>query len=106
MLGFILTLLIALIFAYIANIIVKGDMPGGTSVTFIIGVLGAWLGYTKLLGYGQTYDKLNIITSILGAFTFVLLYGLFRKVISEIKIWWFSDKIILISIILSLNFFI
>lgn len=81
MLGFITTIAISLIAAFAGDKIVRGAMPGGPWVTFLIALIGSWIGgYMQIFrGIGIQYNNLSIIPSMLGAIIFVFIYGFFRK---------------------------
>lgn len=88
MTGFIITIAISLIVAFAGDKIFRGTMPGGLWVTFLIALLGSWIGgYMSIFkGMGIYYSNLSIIYSTIGAIIFVFIYGFFRKSIAQSKI--------------------
>lgn len=88
MTGFLITIAISLIVAFIGDKIVRGTMPGGLWVTFLVALMGSWIGgYMNIFNnIGIQYDKLSIISSISIAIIFVFIYGFFRNTISQSKL--------------------
>ena len=72
-------LLVGLVVGVIAKLVLPGRDPGGTLVTILLGVAGAFvagvLGHS--LGWYQTGEGPGIIASVLGA---VLLLGIYRMI--------------------------
>jgi uncharacterized membrane protein YeaQ/YmgE (transglycosylase-associated protein family) len=73
------TLLVGLVVGVIAKLVLPGRDPGGTLVTILLGVAGAFvagvLGHS--LDWYQTGEGPGIIASVLGA---VLLLGIYRMI--------------------------
>ena len=73
------TLLVGLVVGVIAKLVLPGRDPGGTLVTILLGVAGAFvagvLGHS--LGWYATGEGPGIIASVLGA---VLLLGIYRMI--------------------------
>ena len=73
------TLLVGLVVGVIAKLVLPGRDPGGTLVTILLGVAGAFvagvLGHS--LGWYQTGEGPGIVASVLGA---VLLLGIYRMI--------------------------
>ncbi len=46
--GFIVSLIVAIIIGWIGSLFVKGSMPGGIIGSMIAGLIGAWIGHGLL----------------------------------------------------------
>lgn len=87
MIGFMTTIAISMVVAFIGNKLTKGQMPGGFWVAFLIAVFGSWFGYMKTFrGIEPSLENLSIIPSVIGSVIFISIFVLFRKVISQVKI--------------------
>lgn len=79
MLGFILSVIVAIVVGWIGDAIVKTDMPGGVIGSAIAGFIGAWLGHLILGHMGPDIGGIAIIPAILGAAVVVFLVGLISR---------------------------
>ncbi|MHB8992425.1 MAG: GlsB/YeaQ/YmgE family stress response membrane protein [Chloroflexota bacterium] len=79
MLGVIVTLLIAGLVGWLADVIVPGRMPWGWLGAILAGLVGSWLG-TALLGrMGPVIAGIPIIPALIGAIILALIVELVFK---------------------------
>lgn len=85
MVGFITTLIIALVVSMAAATVAKDKILNGVWGAIPVGVLGAWIGgYSPLFkDIGPVYDGVAVLPSIVGSALLIAVIGLFRNVISE-----------------------
>lgn len=83
--GFILTVVIAIVIALIANTLAKDKILNGFWGAVPLGILGAWIGaYVPIFqNYGPSVDNAALIPSAVGAALLIGIFGLFRKPISQ-----------------------
>lgn len=74
--GLIISLIVGGLIGWVAEIIMKRDVPGGVIGNIILGFLGAWLGGMLLGDLGPVIQDFAIIPAILGALLVVFIYSL------------------------------
>ncbi|MGQ9676961.1 MAG: GlsB/YeaQ/YmgE family stress response membrane protein [Chloroflexota bacterium] len=79
MLGFIVTLIIAGLVGWLADLIVPGRLPYGWIGAIAAGLLGAWLGTALLGAFGPSIAGIAIIPAIIGAIILAFLFDLIFK---------------------------
>ncbi|MEH7664044.1 GlsB/YeaQ/YmgE family stress response membrane protein [Bacillus velezensis] len=72
--GFIVSLIVAIIIGWIGSLFVKGSMPGGIIGSMIAGLIGAWIGHGLLGTWGPHLAGFAIIPAIIGAAIVVFLF--------------------------------
>ncbi len=85
MLGFISTIVIAIVISLIAYAIAGNKILNGFWGAVPLGILGAWIGaYVPIFqSYGPSVDNAALIPSAIGAALLIGIFGLFRKPISQ-----------------------
>ncbi|MFD7524058.1 GlsB/YeaQ/YmgE family stress response membrane protein [Paenibacillus chitinolyticus] len=76
MIGFIITIIMAVVIGIIGDAIVRSNMPGGILGSMLAGFVGAWLGSLLLGSWGPEIGGFSVIPAIIGAALFVFLLGL------------------------------
>ncbi len=81
MVGFILTVAIALVVSIFAHIVAKDKIIDGIWGAIPLGILGAWIGaYMPALNiYGPVVDDAALIPSALGSAAMITVFSFFRK---------------------------
>ncbi|WJH35233.1 GlsB/YeaQ/YmgE family stress response membrane protein [Paenibacillus aurantius] len=79
MLGFLVSVIMAIIIGFIGDALVRSDMPGGVIGSMIAGFIGAWLGHFLFGHFGPDIAGFAIIPAIIGAALVVFLVGLLFK---------------------------
>ncbi|MCM3448563.1 GlsB/YeaQ/YmgE family stress response membrane protein [Bacillus amyloliquefaciens] len=77
--GFIVSLIVAIIIGWIGSLFVKGSMPGGIIGSMIAGLIGAWIGHGLLGTWGPQLAGFAIIPAIIGAAIVVFLFSLIAR---------------------------
>lgn len=77
--GFIVSLIVAIIIGWIGSLFVKGSMPGGIIGAMIAGLIGAWIGHGLLGTWGPHLAGFAIIPAIIGAAIVVFLFSLIAR---------------------------
>lgn len=77
--GFIVSLIVAIIIGWIGSLFVKGSMPGGIIGSMIAGLIGAWIGHGLLGTWGAHLAGFAIIPAIIGAAIVVFLFSLIAR---------------------------
>ncbi|ABS75873.1 GlsB/YeaQ/YmgE family stress response membrane protein [Bacillus sp. L381] len=77
--GFIVSLIVAIIIGWIGSLFVKGSMPGGIIGSMIAGLIGAWIGHGLLGTWGPHLAGFAIIPAIIGAAIVVFLFSLIAR---------------------------
>ena len=75
-------LILGLVAGFIAKLLMPGDDPGGFIVTIILGLVGAFVGYlifTRGLGIGDNdaFDLGGLVSAIIGT---MIVLGIYRVV--------------------------
>lgn len=85
MIGFISTIIIAIIIAWAAYAAVGNKILNGIWGAIPVGVLGAWIGgyMPAFKNFGPTIDNVALIPSAIGAAVLIVLLALFKNSISE-----------------------
>lgn len=73
--SFIISLVVGGLIGWIAEVIMKRDVPGGVIGNIILGFLGAWLGGILLGDLGPVIQDFAIIPAVLGAVIVVVIYS-------------------------------
>ena len=76
MLGFLISVIMAIIIGFIGDALVRSDMPGGVLGSMVAGFIGAWLGHFLFGHFGPDIAGFAIIPAIIGAAIVVFLVGL------------------------------
>lgn len=74
--GFIISLIVGGLIGWVAELIMKREVPGGVIGNIVLGFIGAWLGGLLLGDLGPMIQDFAIIPAILGAVVVVFIYGL------------------------------
>lgn len=74
--GFIISLIVGGLIGWVAELIMKRDVPGGILGNIILGFIGAWLGGLLLGDLGPVWQGFAVVPAILGAVVVVFIYGL------------------------------
>ena len=81
LLGFVVSVILAIIIGFIGDALVRADMPGGILGSMVAGFVGAWLGHFLFGHFGPDIAGFAIIPAVIGAALVVFLVGLlFRGV--------------------------
>jgi uncharacterized membrane protein YeaQ/YmgE (transglycosylase-associated protein family) len=78
-------LILGLVAGFIAKLLMPGDDPGGFIVTIILGLVGAFVGYlifTRGLGIGDNdaFDLGGLVSAIIGT---MIVLGIYRVVVGR-----------------------
>jgi uncharacterized membrane protein YeaQ/YmgE (transglycosylase-associated protein family) len=87
MLGFIATLVIAVITGWAGDALVKDNMPGGFWGAMLAGLVGAWIGaYAPLFNtLGPKILDIAIVPAVIGAAIFITVLGFFRNTARQFR---------------------
>jgi uncharacterized membrane protein YeaQ/YmgE (transglycosylase-associated protein family) len=77
--GLLISIVMAIIIGYIADIFVKNRMPGGIIGSMVAGFIGAWLGKYIFGSFGPVIAGFAIIPAIIGAVIVIFLFGLISR---------------------------
>ncbi|QGQ97876.1 GlsB/YeaQ/YmgE family stress response membrane protein [Paenibacillus psychroresistens] len=77
--GLVISIVMAIIIGYIADIFVKNSMPGGIIGSMVAGFVGAWLGSFIFGTFGPVIAGFAIIPAIIGAIIVIFLFGLISR---------------------------
>ncbi|HZK47861.1 MAG TPA: GlsB/YeaQ/YmgE family stress response membrane protein [Atopostipes sp.] len=72
----ILSLIVGGLIGWVAEFIMKRDVPGGVIGNIVLGFLGSWVGGLIFADLGPTWEGFAIIPSILGALLVVFIFSL------------------------------
>ncbi len=72
----IISLIVGGLIGWVAELIMKRDVPGGIIGNIVLGFLGSWLGGLLLGDLGPTWEGFAIIPAILGAVLVVFIFSL------------------------------
>lgn len=72
----IISLIVGGLIGWVAELIMKRDVPGGIIGNIVLGFLGSWLGALLLGDLGPTWEGFAIIPAILGAVLVVFIFSL------------------------------
>lgn len=78
-LTFIIYLCMAAACAWIASMLVPGNVPGGFFTSAIFGVIGAWIGGSLIGPVGPSVAGLSLLPAILGSALLVFLVHLIAR---------------------------
>lgn len=79
MLGFLVSLLVAIVIGLIGSAIVGNRMPGGILGSMVAGLVGAWIGHSLLGTWGPSLAGFAILPAIIGAAIFVFILSLIMR---------------------------
>lgn len=74
--SFIISLIVGGLIGWVAELIMKRDVPGGIIGNIILGFIGSWLGGLLLPDLGPVWQGFAVVPAILGAVLVVFIYGL------------------------------
>jgi uncharacterized membrane protein YeaQ/YmgE (transglycosylase-associated protein family) len=77
--GLLISIVMAIIIGYIANMFVKNSLPGGIIGSMVAGFVGAWLGSLLFGSFGPIIGGFTIIPAIIGAIIVIFLFGLISR---------------------------
>jgi uncharacterized membrane protein YeaQ/YmgE (transglycosylase-associated protein family) len=77
--GLLISIVMAIIIGYVADIFVKNRMPGGIIGSMVAGFAGAWLGSYLFGSFGPVIAGFAIIPAIIGAILVIFLVGLITR---------------------------
>ncbi len=72
----IISLIVGGLIGWVAELIMKREVPGGVLGNIILGFLGSWLGGLLLSDFGPMIQDFAIVPAILGSLLVVFIYGL------------------------------
>lgn len=72
----IISLIVGGLIGWVAELIMKREVPGGVIGNIILGFLGSWLGGLLLSDFGPMIQDFAIVPAILGSLVVVFIYGL------------------------------
>ena len=72
----ILSLIVGGLIGWVAELIMKRDVPGGVIGNIVLGFLGSWVGGLIFADLGPNWEGFAIIPSILGALLVVFIFSL------------------------------
>lgn len=72
----IISLIVGGLIGWVAELIMKREVPGGVIGNIILGFLGSWLGGLLLRDFGPMIQDFAIVPAILGSVLVVFIYGL------------------------------
>ncbi|MFZ5988279.1 MAG: transglycosylase [Bacillota bacterium] len=82
--GFIITLIVATITGWLANLVSKGSMPGEAWGASLAALVGAWIGaYMPYFTFGPRIWNLAIVPAILGSLAAAFILGIFSGVVRQ-----------------------
>ena len=74
--GLVITVIVAAIIGWIADLIVPGNTPYGFLGAALAGVLGSWLGVALLGSIGPSISGFPLVSAIIGAIIVTAIYAL------------------------------
>jgi uncharacterized membrane protein YeaQ/YmgE (transglycosylase-associated protein family) len=74
--GLVLTVIVAAIIGWLADLIVPGNRPYGFLGAALAGILGSWLGAALFGSLGPTLFDIPVISALIGAIILTFLYAL------------------------------
>lgn len=74
--GILISIVMAIIIGYVADIFVKNSMPGGVIGSMVAGFVGAWLGSLLFGSFGPIVAGFAVFPAIIGAILFIFIIGL------------------------------
>ena len=72
----IISLIVGGLIGWVAELIMKREVPGGVIGNIILGFLGSWLGGLLLSDFGPMIQDFAIVPAVLGSLLVVFIYGL------------------------------
>ena len=72
----IISLIVGGLIGWVAELIMKRDVPGGIIGNIVLGFLGSWVGGLIFADLGPRWEGFAIIPSILGALLVVFIFSL------------------------------
>jgi uncharacterized membrane protein YeaQ/YmgE (transglycosylase-associated protein family) len=75
-LGLVLTVIVAAIVGWVADLIVPGNRPYGFLGAACAGIVGCWLGVALLGSLGPTLAGIPLLSALIGAIIVTFLYAL------------------------------
>lgn len=72
----IISLIVGGLIGWVAELIMKREVPGGVIGNIILGFLGSWLGGLLFSDFGPMIQDFAIVPAILGSVLVVFIYGL------------------------------
>ena len=72
----IISLVVGGLIGWVAEVIMKRDVPGGVIGNIVLGFIGSWLGGLLLSDFGPVIQGLAIVPAILGSLLVVFIFSL------------------------------
>ena len=72
----IITLIVGGLIGWVAEVIMKRDVPGGVIGNIVLGFIGSWLGGLLLSDFGPVIQGFAIVPAILGSLLVVFIFSL------------------------------
>ncbi len=76
LIGLVLTVIVAAIIGWLADLIVPGNTPYGFLGAALAGILGSWLGAVLFGALGPTLFGVPVISALIGAIIVTFVYAL------------------------------
>ncbi len=73
--GFIISLIVGGLIGWVAELIMKRDVPGGIIGNIVLGFIGSWLGGILFSDFGPMIQDFAILPAIIGALIVVFIYS-------------------------------
>jgi uncharacterized membrane protein YeaQ/YmgE (transglycosylase-associated protein family) len=77
--GWLISIVMAIIIGFIANIFVSKTMPGGIIGSMVAVFVGAWLGSLLFGSFGPVVGGFAVVPAIIGAILFIFLVGFITR---------------------------
>jgi uncharacterized membrane protein YeaQ/YmgE (transglycosylase-associated protein family) len=77
--GLLISIVMAIIIGYVADMFVRDSMPGGVIGSMVAGFVGAWLGSYLFGRFGPVVAGFAIIPAIIGAIIVIFIFGLINR---------------------------
>ena len=72
----IISLIVGGLIGWVAELIMKREVPGGVIGNIVLGFIGSWLGGLLLSDFGPVIQGFAIVPAVLGALLVVFIFGL------------------------------
>lgn len=72
----IISLVVGGLIGWVAEVIMKRDVPGGVIGNIVLGFIGSWLGGLLLSDFGPVIQGFAIVPAILGSLLVVFIFSL------------------------------
>ena len=72
----IISLIVGGLIGWVAELIMKREVPGGVIGNIVLGFIGSWLGGLLLSDFGPVVQGFAIVPAILGSLLVVFIFGL------------------------------